>query len=286
MSQNQNEKTQGNRSECGIIPPSSGSKGTGDKFHLGVVGKNIEEVSEEKIIAFFKCQKFSLENTDHIMCNIFSNHTYNMSKIAPMKNTIVELRNSPIHGRGVFAATDIKKNTVLTFYPAHCTILGGARHCRVSLTFANDESELYFTPIKGDDFDCEKHDPYKLNITKNIRIYGNPTRINDPSLLGHMINDSSSYSINKSMTDLNIKNSIVRYILSSNNNARLKISSDACVAYAISTRDIKQNEEITASYGLYYWCNPSENTRIENIIKNDAKLQYFILKHSDTVFVR
>ena len=40
----------------------------------------------------------------------------------PLKYNTVEIRESAIHGKGLFAIDDIPKGVVITFYPAHALL--------------------------------------------------------------------------------------------------------------------------------------------------------------------
>ena len=114
---------------------------------------------------------------------IFSYYTKILPSIS-LKYNHVEIRNSEIHGKGLFATKEIPKDAIITFYPAHAISRGGE-------TFFIDDHQDKESFI----FNIE-HNKYvkTYGFTYNdssATIIGNPEWINDTTMLGHMINDAS-----------------------------------------------------------------------------------------------
>jgi hypothetical protein len=177
----------------------------------------------------------------------------------PFINNMIEIRKSQIHGNGVFTRCNIDKGTILTFYPAHAYRLIGT-------------SENKIHCVGRETFDVT--DDYKFN-TREIEIFGNPKKINDTLLLGHMINDSSTICLNKSITSgIEIKNSVARYLLNSNNNCSAKAYKN--IVYIVADKDIPINTELCMSYTFGYWISKQQLDIITQLAHSDANIQKFL----------
>jgi hypothetical protein len=240
----------------------------------GIIGKNILDVSEKDILEVieimygamntFKGKKFDIINKFDYLMNAQLTEGF-------LETDHIEVRKSKIHGNGLFATRQINKGCVITFYPIHCAI--------DLQRIIGDKIAHYYT----NDIQFNINDKYKLDISENIAIFGNPEEINNKLLLGHIINDSTSFNISD-MDDsysvdniMKLKNKVARYILSSTNNSMMKMNDDKSIVYVIATRDIKKDDEITMSYTPPYWLETKRLLNIfEYIISNDNKFRQFI----------
>ena len=127
--------------------------------------------------------------------------------------TKVELKQSAIHGRGVFASKLIKYGEPITMYPADALIedLGSGK-----VKYYSKEEE-----------DIHVFDDYLIRFTGNVSIAGNPRIVDNTAYLGHMINHAES----PNATFMRIK----------------------CFLITISLRDIPVGEEILVNYGPVFF---------------------------------
>ena len=119
-----------------------------------------------------------------------------------------------------------------------------------------------------------------VGICNDIEIYGDPNNISNNTLIGHIINDSASFTINdENIDDISFKNIICKYVLSSNNNAIMKNNNDKTLYYIIATKDINEGDEILMSYQPKYWFNNEKlNKRFDSLLINDINFKNFFLK--------
>ena len=86
-----------------------------DSNQLSITQMNtIDMIYKKNYLNEIKYDKSPISNKinkiDTLRQTLMNNMTFN-------KLDIVEVRNSKIHGKGVFAKRDIKENEILTFYP-------------------------------------------------------------------------------------------------------------------------------------------------------------------------
>lgn len=157
------------------------------------------------------------------------------------------VKSSKIHGLGVFSKEKIHKNEIITFYPGHWVISYLCENPEIGkesdiLIFHNEEVEK--RKLKYDDF---LRIDYNFAIDRYYGICGDPRIYDDPSYLGHMINDGVEGHHKKDME--------LYYTVSKDkNNAIYKNIGNVgfCVAI-VALRDIEPDEEILISYGYNYW---------------------------------
>ena len=164
----------------------------------------------------------------------------------------VYIKPSKIHGNGVFALNNIKKDELITIYPAHYLIVrpNGYNKCKEAGT-------VHFI-LKSDiveDNELNINDDIKIDYTFHINDYysicGDPRLTDDCNFVGHMINDGiKGHSTEDDINTLD--NNIYNNITGLKNNSRFKIIDDYCVAI-VSTRDITKDEEILIGYNYAYW---------------------------------
>lgn len=161
-------------------------------------------------------------------------------KFMPSLKNIVEVKDSSIQGKGVFALQDILPGQIATVYPCH-----GFYHRGV----------------------CQFKD-YKM-FFKNMEtsFYGNPCILDD-GLLGHMVNDSARNVGNLSqLSKDNIKNCI-EYLIESTQYSNCALVPGDHFVYVKATKPIAAGEELLCSYGPVYWCNNLNEEEIKALLKN------------------
>lgn len=171
----------------------------------------------------------------------------------------IEVKLSEIHGYGLFATRDISIGSIITMYPPHCVVDIKNKEA----VFQNNE----FVPDKD----------YKFNLGM-IQLFGDPKQLNFKTQLGHMINDSNCI-ITNSEDKSELKNLIVRYLLTNQNNA--KFINDSDILYIVSTKNIKCGEEILSSYGPMYWLNDKQIDIFRNMIIEDDVFSKFLDRYTD-----
>ena len=181
----------------------------------------------------------------------------------PYLKNLLEIKNSSIHGKGVFAKNNIHPNQVISLYPCHGIINGEVKYCEEK---NSGDYDLLFNTNK-----------YKIKLAggSDIFIYGNPY-IQDEGLVGHLINDSyKDVSDLKNLNKHNIKNCL-KYMLNS-------IKSDNCAlvqckeyVYVKTTKYINKGEELFTHYGYPFWCSELKPSELGLLMKE------YILSHSES----
>jgi len=164
----------------------------------------------------------------------------------PLNN--VELRQSRVHGRGVFATRKIIKNDVVTLYPGDVvTYHPGGR--------SNDPSKIVYD-FYGDGLSESsktshmknrlRYKDYKNSIISSYDVIGTPENDKNPAYLGHFINDAVRCT--------NDERSVLIYTTETlaKANCAFRSINDLHIA-VIATRDIEIGEELYIPYGATYW---------------------------------
>lgn len=177
----------------------------------------------------------------------------NTFEISILFNSRVKLDQSTIKrgGFGVFATDEIKKNSVVTFYPPHYVIYMDKREDanRIESIKISDET-------KKKPFSQKLLKEYRYDVTKDISICGNNDLVESKSLLGHMINDSEVYNDDldpDEYLEKSNKKSNVKFVNVNNANVTIVV---------IATRDIKKGEELFVTYGIDVWLNIDQEKKI------------------------
>lgn len=183
------------------------------------------------------------------------------------KNNI-EIRPSSIAGNGVFAMKKIKKNEVITLYPAHFII----------------------NKITGDtysQFDEKKYNE-DYNISwNNYTVSGSPSKIDKKSFLGHMVNDGGDIDLESNIPLNEYHKWFSRYMISVSNKCNAKFNKTPYHIEIVAIRDIEENEEILVPYGFQYWTDrkfgiTDSNQFTDLIMKQMSKKNIkFLLKLCD-----
>lgn len=158
----------------------------------------------------------------------------------------VVIKESNIHGKGVFAKKDIKKGEIITLYPGDVAIYlpeGNNGDKTLSYNFFSDR--MASKAEEGKNYlDLSKYS-YSID-TKHI-ISGCPDFVDNPSYLGHMINDRFVCDYDKITPEIYLELSMKK-----TNSMFVPIADNIQVAI-VARRDIKAGEEIFISYGVQYW---------------------------------
>lgn len=142
---------------------------------------------------------------------------------------------SNVHGIGVFATKDIPKNSFITIYPA-------------DIIYCNENDTIQYSKRRGNKCYRDIKNSYSASFSDKYTIIGDPEFNTDPNFLGNMINDAVKP----------IDNDIDNYLKNSEElkNCGIMTSKyigEAYLSLIISTRDIKESEELFISYDIGYW---------------------------------
>jgi hypothetical protein len=150
----------------------------------------------------------------------------------------IYIKQSKIHGIGVFAKCDIQENDILTIYPAHCITI---------IESINPPKEF---KLRCNRNIIENEKDYSIKYSNNIFITGNKLIKNDENLIGHLCNDGYKHNcIINSKKNRNQYNKQAKKF----NNAKFSLLDISPIMGVISTKKIKKDEEILVSYGFEYW---------------------------------
>lgn len=151
----------------------------------------------------------------------------------------VEVKESSIHGKGVFSTQKIYKGDIITHYPADAV---AKRYRNGYKIYPKNKDFKVFDNWLNYCFDVE-----------DIKIIGDPNK-HTLSHCGHLINEAYPNADNLKTIPLSFKMLMEYYMRVSHNRNAKFISYKSNVAI-IATKDIEPNTEITLSYGLEYWVN-------------------------------
>jgi uncharacterized protein Veg len=160
----------------------------------------------------------------------------------------VHIKQSKIHGNGLFSSVNIKKGDIITLYP--CDILAyypdkdREKDHYVSYIYSeilNENNELKTKFEQNRKY----YKGYQLSVNDEYSIIGLPEYDNDPTYMGHICNDGAR---GHTLEDKKIYDKIS--ILKSN--ACFRNIND-CMMAVVALRNISINEEILVTYGHGYW---------------------------------
>jgi hypothetical protein len=167
----------------------------------------------------------------------------------------VFVQDSPIHGRGLFAASDIPANTIVTYHPAHYIFTKGGYYAHNG---QSSEPEKVLSEYK-------RSYSYECVVGQNgererFVLIGNPNKTDNPSLLGHMVNDACGNVFLKVKATKLRKSSqfistIKRYYstLAEKRNCGIDENASGSVACIVTLKDVAKGEELLTGYGILYW---------------------------------
>lgn len=156
----------------------------------------------------------------------------------------IEIRDSSIGGKGLFAVEDIKAGSFITFYPGDMCYLKASEGEEDMMSLSNEltnflEKDNNVPRTSEELFKLfDRYIEYKHFVSDNDYIIGHPELIEDPKYLGHMIRDAAA---NSSSTARENYNQAMPHI-----NALSVILGTSSVSTMcfLASRDIKVNEEI------------------------------------------
>ena len=164
-------------------------------------------------------------------------------------SNFVYLKDSKIHGKGVFAAKDIKKGQDITIYPPHYVITYPKRiwECKPN-SLCHIMTSDFAEKIAIDE---HVRNNYSFLINDQIKIVGSPEITDKSCFLGHMINDgakshSTKSNYNEKDHDIYIRISLLK------RNVVFNIKNDNIV-FITAIKDIAKDEEILITYNYNYW---------------------------------
>lgn len=152
----------------------------------------------------------------------------------------VYLKDSPIHGKGVFASKNIQKGEVVTFYGVDIVLLklGERMIPQYSSRFLETYDEKAREEFSGKEGVMLQVDDCCFNVSHFS---------DDNDYLGHMINDSFTGNVRK-MSQGEYNKDYLKRINCCIEPTRYKLKS-----IVIATRDIKKDEELVTHYGFSHW---------------------------------
>ena len=167
--------------------------------------------------------------------------------ILPFKLNKVEIKDSRVHGRGVFATKVIYEGDLVTFYPGDiCEFLpnGDRANPHWSGVFP---SERFATHFGRDAIKDRRDNAYAYDVSKNYTIIGDPMFDSDPNYMGHFINDGAKPGTSDKSKPIY---ETISYLKT--NCKFVHVQHDLQVAI-VATKDIKPGEELFVMYGVPYW---------------------------------
>jgi hypothetical protein len=197
-----------------------------------------------------------------LIANIGIDYTYDQDMDTMVK---IKIDKSTIHGKGVFATSDIKKGSLITQYPNHYEYdrKGGkfmfSQTDMLEIMLTTDGLTYVVDLLKKHKINFEIRDESEFNKGALIvftdifnkysmgELLGNPFKYDNLKYVGHMINDSCLIDIDKPITD----KIVMRYTINSLMNQNCILTDIGIIA----TRDINKGDELLTFYGFNYWLN-------------------------------
>jgi hypothetical protein len=167
-------------------------------------------------------------------------------------DNLLEVKNSCIHGKGVFAKVNLEADQVVSFYPCDGVI-------RNNYLRSNEEIDPDCLPFVHN---------YKTKLAeKNTFIFGNPDYEID-GCLGHFINDSYDNVEELKILDQDNISNCIKYLSNGLqcNNCVFVMHRD--YVYVKTLKPIAEGEELISSYGYEFWCINKETPEIHQLMKN------------------
>lgn len=158
----------------------------------------------------------------------------------------VYVKNSPIHGKGVFASKDIKKGTIITFYFPYFIEIVHNKNNKESYVIIPILSRRKFDEKTNNLLDALRQGTIK--VAENMMLIGDDEFYSDSRFLGHMVNDPCDFSERKPTYE--------EYDLEVSFKANASVipyDGDRRFTYLVSTKDIEKDEEILVPYGCSFW---------------------------------
>jgi hypothetical protein len=170
-------------------------------------------------------------------------------------SSYIEIKPSCLHGNGLFAARDIPKNTIITYYPMDAFSFPTSD----TIFFTKNSSENLKSNILQAEIDYSINTEYKYkDQIFDITLYGDSLKYDDLKFVGHMINDScgnlfANLENKDKNNEIKIKNAIFKYCIDSINKNNAYFDAQDNKLCVKSLRSIKCGEELLVGYEWYHW---------------------------------
>jgi hypothetical protein len=157
-----------------------------------------------------------------------------------------EVRTSTIHGRGLFATTDLPPNALLALYPPDAVLIQDGQ----------DKFAILLDPTSTTVPPEEIRRAYGATVDKNIVVVGYPDVDHGPMFQAHIANDGAkgSLSLLDKPEDIARERMIYTAVSTRKQNATLvrhkSVPEWICLR---TTRPVRAGEEILITYGHGYW---------------------------------
>jgi hypothetical protein len=166
----------------------------------------------------------------------------------PVSLTKAECKPSPVHGTGAFSTMSIKKGELITLFP--CDVLEKSsyrtRKQRGSCSIMSERMRAKF----GASYEYLEHPglcDYRFSIKDTpYHVIGHPDFHDNPTYIGHMINDSAKPMLARQSYEIYLRVSLAR------RNCEIRVASNISIA-VVAVKDIEPGEELFMTYGLQYW---------------------------------
>ena len=202
----------------------------------------------------------------------------------------VALRESPIHGLGVFAKKRLGKGNIVTFYPGDAVVVHDRRRELPStdargtrkLNKRQDETQeeegdaFAFTPsnallsyFDNDMAACtasvkKASTGFMLDVPgRNCCLLGHPSLVDSPQCLGHMLNDGLKFDYAQGFDEKTYTDHARETC-----NCEIAIVAGDLRAVIFATKDIEADEECLVPYGVKYWMN---KRIIDRLLEQEAQ---------------
>lgn len=158
---------------------------------------------------------------------------------------------SPIHGKGLFAARNLKKGDIITFFFPYFleTVVKSDNHDILD----NPEEGVSILPIISRR-SLNSHDIHQMRhcenrILDNVYLMGDPHETTDARFLGHIVNDACEFY--SGITELEYDEQISMKA----NSCLVKNVHEPRLLYIVAYKNIEAGEEILSYYTWAYWQN-------------------------------
>ena len=162
-------------------------------------------------------------------------------------NNKVVIKESPIHGKGVFANCKIKRGSIVTFYIPYMLEYVNNKDGRESYVIVPVLSNRKFT--ENNQGEIEELRKGTIKFSENMLMIGDDEYYSDTRFVGHMVNDGCIFPEHGKISFFEYEDQVIR-----NTNVEVvPFNLDRKFICLISNRDIEPGEEILVAYGCNYW---------------------------------
>jgi hypothetical protein len=160
----------------------------------------------------------------------------------------VEVKDSSIHGKGIFATKKIKEGEIITFYfPFYLEYV------------SKDDKGIILTPViskrqynKDNENDLLTMRKSAINISNGFFLTGDNEYIGDTRFLGHIANDPCDFS-SGNVDFVHYESEIIKKA----NSSIVSYTNDRRFVYLAAIKEINIGDEILVPYGARFWQIPN-----------------------------